>query len=100
MKPVTLTQLAERLNMSVSTVSKALKDYPDIGVDTKKRVRDLARSLNYKPNSRAVNLRTNEYNYVGFIIHEIVHHFFSNVIKGIVSRSEKKGYLVIILQSD
>ena len=100
MKPVTLKQIAERLNMSVSTVSKALKDYPDIGVDTKKRVRDLARSLNYKPNSLAVNLRTNESKTVGLIIPEIVHHFFSNVIKGIVSRAETKGYLVIILQSD
>lgn len=100
MKPVTLKEIAERLNMSVSTVSKALKDYPDIGVDTKKRVRDLARSLNYKPNSLAVNLRTNESKTIGLIIPEIVHHFFSNVIKGIVSRAEKKGYLVIILQSD
>ena len=68
MKPVTLKQIAEQLNMSVSTVSKALKDYPDIGVDTKKRVRDLARSLNYKPNSLAVNLRTNDYKSVVFII--------------------------------
>ena len=100
MKPVTLKEIASRLNISVSTVSKALKDYPDIGVETKNLVRELAESLNYKPNSLAVNLRTNESKTIGLIIPEIVHHFFSNVIKGIVSRAEKKGYLVIILQSN
>jgi LacI family transcriptional regulator len=100
MKPVTLKEIAAQLNLSVSTVSKALKDYPDIGVDTKKQVRELARSLNYKPNALAVNLRTNESKTIGLIIPEIVHHFFSNVIKGIVSRAEQKGYLVIILQSN
>ncbi len=100
MKPVTLKELAARLNLSVSTVSKALKDYPDIGTETKKQVRELAKSLNYKPNTLAVNLRTNESKTVGLIIPEIVHHFFSNVIKGIVSRAEQRGYLVIILQSD
>ena len=100
MKPVTLKEIAARLNISVSTVSKALKDYPDIGVETKEQVRELARSLNYKPNTLAVNLRTNESKTIGLIIPEIVHHFFSNVIKGIVSSAEKRGYLVIILQSN
>ncbi len=100
MKPVTLKEIASRLNISVSTVSKALKDYPDIGIETKNLVRETARNLNYKPNALAVNLRTNESKTIGLIIPEIVHHFFSNVIKGIVSRAEKKGYLVIILQSD
>ena len=100
MKPVTLKEIAEKLNLSVSTVSKALKDYPDIGVETKNKVSELAKKLNYKPNALAVNLRTNESKTIGLIIPEIVHHFFSNVIKGIVSRAEQKGYLVIILQSN
>ena len=100
MKSVTLKQIAEHLNLSISTVSKALKDYPDIGIETKNQVKELAKNLNYKPNALAVNLRTNESKTIGLIIPEIVHHFFSNVIKGIVSRAEKKGYLVIILQSN
>jgi LacI family transcriptional regulator len=56
--------------------------------------------LNYKPNSFAVNLRTKESKTIGLIIPEIVHHFFSSVIKGIISQAEKKGYLVITLQSN
>ena len=100
MRPITLKQIAEQLNISVSTVSKALKDYPDIGEETKAQVKELAKKLNYKPNALAINLRTSESKTVGLIIPEIVHHFFSNVIKGIVSEAEKNGYLVIILQSN
>jgi len=100
MKPTTLKEIAERLGISVATVSKALKDYPDVSKRTKGLVKELAKTLNYKPNAFAVNLRTKESKTIGLIIPEIVHHFFSNVIKGIVSQAEKKGYLVIILQSN
>lgn len=100
MKPVTLKEIANQLNISVATVSKALKDYPDVSKKTKGMVNELAKTLNYKPNTFAVNLRTKESKTIGLIIPVIVHHFFSNVIKGIVSQAEKKGYLVIILQSN
>ena len=100
MSQVTLVQIAEKLNISVSTVSKALKDYPDVSDKTKGLVKELAKTLNYKPNAFAVNLRTKESKTIGLIIPEIVHHFFSNVIKGILTQAEKKGYLVIILQSN
>ncbi|WP_396602294.1 LacI family DNA-binding transcriptional regulator [Algibacter sp. R77976] len=100
MKPVTLKQIAEELNISVTTVSKALKDYPDVSKKTRAQVRELAKTLNYKPNTFAVNLRTKESKTIGLVIPVIVHHFFSNVIKGIISQAEKKGYLVIILQSN
>lgn len=100
MKIVTLKDIAEHLNISVSLVSKALKDYPDVSKKTKLQVKELAKTLNYKPNSFAVNLRTKESKTIGLIIPVIVHHFFSNVIKGIISQAEKKGYLVIILQSN
>jgi len=100
MKPVTLKQIAEHLNISITTVSKALKDYPDVSKKTKGLVKELAKTLNYKPNKFAVNLRTRESKTIGLIIPVIVHHFFSNVIKGIVAQAEKKGYLVIILQSN
>ena len=100
MKPVTLKQIAETLGISITTVSKALKDYPDVSKKTKALVKDLAQTLNYKPNSFAVNLRTKESKTIGLIVPEIVHHFFSSVIKGIISQAEKKGYLVITLQSN
>ncbi|WP_299431574.1 LacI family DNA-binding transcriptional regulator [uncultured Maribacter sp.] len=100
MKPATLKQIAEHLNISIPTVSKALKDYPDVSKKTKGLVKELAKTLNYKPNTFAVNLRTKESKTIGLIIPVIVHHFFSSVIKGIVAQAEKKGYLVIILQSN
>ena len=100
MKPTTLKEIADQLGLSVPTVSKALKDYPDVSKKTKGLVKELAKTLNYTPNAFAVNLRTKESKTIGLIIPEIVHHFFSNVIKGIISQAEKKGYLVIILQSN
>lgn len=97
---VTLKQIAQELGISVATVSKALKEYSDVSKRTRALVRETAHRLNYKPNSFAVNLRTKESKTIGIIIPEIVHHFFSSVIKGIVSQAEKKGYLVIMLQSN
>jgi LacI family transcriptional regulator len=100
MKDITLKQIAETLGISITTVSKALKNYPDVSEKTKKSVLDLAQSLQYTPNSFAVNLRTKESRTIGLIIPEVVHHFFSNVINGIIAEAEKNGYLVIILQSN
>ena len=97
---VTLKQIAEELGISITTVSKALKEYPDVSKKTRKLVRETASLLNYKPNSFAVNLRTKESKTIGLIIPEIVHHFFSSVVKGIVAQAEEKGYLVITLQSN
>lgn len=100
MKEVTLKQIAENLGISITTVSKALKDYPDVSKATKALVKEEAKKLQYKPNAFAVNLRTRESKTVGLIIPEVVHHFFSSVINGIIEQAEKKGYLVIILQSN
>ena len=96
----TLSKIAKTLGISVATVSKALKDYPDISFETKKKVKDLAEKLNYKPNSYAQSLRNQESKIIGLIIPEIVHHFFANIILGVVKTAEKQGYLVITLQSD
>ncbi len=100
MKEITLKQIAETLGISITTVSKALKNYPDVSEKTKKSVLDLANSLQYTPNSFAVNLRTKESKTIGLIIPEVVHHFFSSVVNGIIAEAEKNGYLVIILQSN
>lgn len=100
MKEVTLKQIAENLGISITTVSKALKDYPDVSKRTKELVKQEAKKLHYKPNVFAVNLRTQRSKTVGLIIPEVVHHFFSSVVNGIIEQAEKKGYLVIILQSN
>ena len=96
----TLKVIAEQLNISITTVSKALKGYSDVSEKTRKAVIDLAKELQYTPNSFAVNLRTQESKTIGLIIPEVVHHFFSNVVKGIIDKAEKNGYLVITLQSN
>ena len=100
MKEATLKQIAETLGISITTVSKALKNYPDVSDKTRKAVHELADTLQYKPNSFAVNLRMQESRTIGVIIPELVHHFFSSVIDGIVAEAEKHGYLVIIQQSN
>ena len=100
MKETTLKEIAETLGISITTVSKALKNYSDVSEKTRKAVIALVEELNYTPNSFAVNLRTKESKTIGLIIPEVVHHFFSNVINGIIAEAEKKGYLVIILQSN
>ena len=100
MPKVTLKKIAETLGLSTATVSKALKDYDDISPKTKLKVKELANSLNYKPNSFAQSLRNQESKIIGLIIPEIVHHFFANIILGVIKTAEKNGYLVITLQSD
>jgi len=100
MGEVTLKQIALELGITITTVSKALKNYKDVSPKTKAAVIKLAEKLNYKPNSFAVNLRTKESKTIGLIIPEIVHHFFSNIVNAIIEEAEKKGYLVIILQSN
>jgi len=100
MAKVTLKKIAEALAISPATVSKALKDYPDISESTKRKVRELAEILDYKPNSVAQSLRNQESKIIGLIIPQIVHHFFSNIINGVIQAAAKRGYMVITLQSN
>ena len=99
MSKVTLKKIAETLGISTATASKALKDYSDISDKTKTRVKQLAEKLNYKPNSFAQSLRNQESRIIGLIAPQIVHHFFANIIKGVIDAAEENGYLVITLQS-
>ncbi|MEM6720916.1 MAG: LacI family DNA-binding transcriptional regulator [Bacteroidota bacterium] len=100
MKTVTLKEIAEKLGISVTTVSRALKDYPDISNKTKQLVKSTAASMNYVPNASAVYLRTQESKTIGVVIPALAHDFFSNVIDGILQEAEKNGYLVILMQSN
>ena len=100
MKSATLKDIANTLGLSVPTVSKALKYYPDVSPHTTPLVKDLANTLHSQPNSFSGSLRKSESKTIGVIIPETVHHFFSSVLKGIIHKAEEKGYLVIILQSN
>jgi LacI family transcriptional regulator len=97
---VTIKDIARELGISPSTVSRALKDHPDISVETKKAVNALAEKLNYQPNIVALNLRQKKTNTIGVIIPEIVHFFFSTVISGIEDVAYQAGYNVILCQSN
>jgi DNA-binding LacI/PurR family transcriptional regulator len=97
---VTIKDIAELLGISPSTVSRALKNHPEISEETKRAVNDLARKLNYEPNAIALSLQSSKSYVIGLIIPEIVHYFFSQVISGIEDVAYDAGYHVMICQSN
>ena len=97
---VTIKDIAKELNISCSTVSRALKDFPGISPATKKAVIELADKYNYRPNAIALSLRNQKTNIIGVVIPETVHFFFSTVISGIEDAAMKEGYNVMICQSN
>jgi len=97
---VTIKDLARELKISASTVSRALKNHPDISEETKRAVKELAEKLNYQPNAVALSLKQQRSNTIGVIIPEIVHYFFSSVISGIEDVAYDAGFNVIICQSN
>lgn len=97
---VTIKDIAKALGISPSTVSRALKDHPDISPKTRKAVKELADKLNYEPNALALSLRNKQTKTIGVIIPQIVHYFFSSVISGIEEIAYQSGYTVIICQSN
>lgn len=99
MKNVTLKHLAEKLGISVSTVSRALTDSYEINIETKKRVQQLAKELNYQPNPFASFLRKHISKTIALIIPEISNNFFSLVIKGVETICQEKDYYVLIYET-
>jgi len=99
-KNVTLKQIAKELNVSVSTVSKALRDNEEIGLETREKIQAFAKMYNYKPNSIALSLRNKSSHTLAIIIPQIVNHFFTKVIQGIESVANERNYNVIIAVSN
>lgn len=91
----TLKQIAKELGVSVSTVSKALNDSPEISEPTKKRVQEYAKLKNYKPNVIGLNLKNRSTRTIGVIIPNILNSFFAKVFSGIEKIADEKGYKVI-----
>jgi LacI family transcriptional regulator len=100
MKQITIKNIASELNLSASTVSRALNDHPDIHLKTKKLVKKVAGELGYNPNIIARNLQSSKSNQIGVIVPEIRHDFFANAISGIEEVAYQKGYTIIIAQSN
>ena len=97
---VTLKQLAEQLSVSVSTVSKALHDSEEISPETVKRVKALAKHLNYQPNKMAISLKSSKTKSIGVIIPNILNHFFAKVLFAIEKEASSRGYDIIICISN
>ena len=99
-KKVTLKQIAKELDVSISTVSKSIRNSLEIGEETRLKVQAFAKFYNYKPNNIALSLKNRKTKTIGIIIPEIVHYFFSTVINGIEHVANEKGYSVVICLSD
>ena len=99
-KKITLKHIARELEVSISTVSKALKNSNEISADTKEKVQAFAKLYNYRPNNIAISLKNKRTRNIGVIIPDIVHHFFTTVFRGIEKYANSRGYNVIICVSD
>lgn len=98
-QPITLKDIAKALSLSVSTVSKALKDSYEISATTRSLVQQYAKANNYQPNPFAQSLKEGKSKSIGVIVSTIDNNFFSQVINGIESVAFDKGYQVIITQT-
>jgi LacI family transcriptional regulator len=97
---VTLKQLAKELNVSISTVSKALNNSEEIGEETVKRVKELAALYNYRPNKVALSLKQNRTKTIGVIIPDILNRFLAKVLLGIEQEATANGYNIITCVSN
>jgi LacI family transcriptional regulator len=96
----TLKKISTLLNVSISTVSRALKNHPDISDHTKKKIQDLAEMMDYEPNAAAISLRTNSSNILALIVPSLANHFYISFLSALEEESRKKGFTLIAFQSN
>ncbi len=99
MEPVTIKDIARALNLSTSTVSRALRDSYEISTETKKLVMEYAERINYRPNPIALSLKGSSSRALAVIVPQIANNFFSQAINGIEAVAYNRGYHVIIFQT-
>ncbi len=99
-RPVSLKDLAKELNVSISTVSRALRNHPDISPDMISKVKKLAYKYNYSPNPLAMGLLRQETRMIGVIVPDLVTHFYSSIISGIEQVAKQHGYYILIASSN
>lgn len=97
---VTLSDIAERLGLTKVSISKALRDHPDISANTKERVREAAEEMGYTPNRLARSLTTNESGTIGVVVPKIDHNFFADALGGINAVASANEYEIILCVSD
>jgi len=98
-KQIKLEDLANKLGVSKVTVSKALRDHPDISPATKLKVKNLAEKLGYLPNYMAKNLSSRRSNIIGLVIPKIAHHFFGSVIESVYKATYENHYETVLTVS-
>ncbi len=99
-KHISLKDLAIELDVSISTVSRALKDHPDISKSVKDKVKKLASEYGYIANPLAMALLKQETRMIGVVVPDLVSHFYSSVIAGIENYLKEKGYFILIASSN
>jgi DNA-binding LacI/PurR family transcriptional regulator len=99
-KAITIKDIAKRLGISKSTVSRALGGRSDVHPETKKKILDMASQLQYAPNVLAINLKQQKTNTIGVIVPEIINSFFARALGGIQQRADLAGINVMICQSN
>jgi LacI family transcriptional regulator len=99
LEAITIKDIAKALNLSTSTVSRALRGSYEINPETKKLVLEYAEKMNYHPNPIALSLKENRSRAIGVIVPEIANNFFSQAINGIEAVAYDRGYHVVIFQS-
>ena len=97
---VSLKDLAREIGVSISTVSRALNNHPDISPEVTQKVQKLAAELNYTPNPLAMGLLKQATRMIGVIVPDLVTHFYSSIISGIEDVAEEKGYYILIASSN
>jgi DNA-binding LacI/PurR family transcriptional regulator len=96
---VTIKDLARHLNISVATVSRAMRDMPEIKAETRDAVLKLAKEWDYQPNLLATNLVKSRTKTIGVIVPDLAYHFFASVIKGIEEEAIARGYSLLLTQT-
>ena len=98
-KRTTLKDIAEKLGISVATVSRALKNHPEISQRIKDQVNLLVSSMNYRPNSFALHLKNQQSRMIGVVLPKVVHYHSSTILKGIIAKCHDLNYQVLICES-
>ena len=98
-KEVTIYDIAEKLKISPSTVSRGLQDHPGISKKTKKKIFDMAEQIGYRSNHFARNLRQKQTKTIGVVVHELKSNFITSVLSGIEKITTEAGYDLIITHS-
>jgi LacI family transcriptional regulator len=98
-KPIRLEDLSKKLKVSKVTVSKALRDHPDISPETKLKVKALAEKLGYMPNYMAKNLSSRKSNIIGLVVPKIAHLFFGSIIESVYDTAFENNYEIILTVS-